>query len=446
MSQTSLFPLPEPGPALGPAPTRPEAARVLRPNRQQLVWEPRTLDASLPEDHPARAIWSLLERLDLAAFYGAIRAVLDRPGRPTTDPQVLLALWLLATVDGVGSARHLARLCAEHDAYRWLCGGVPCNYHLLADFRVGHQAALDALLTQTVASLLAAGAVTLERVAQDGMRVRASAGAASFRRRPTLARCLEAAQEQVARLAAQREHPDPGVTKRQRAARERAARERLERVEAALDYLPQAEALKAAQQQRLAKAERAKVTEARVSTTDPEARVLKMGDGGYRPAFNIELCTDGGGRVIVGAAVTNAGSDAGQARPMEAQVEQRTGRRPGSYLMDGDFAAREDITALEQRGVTVYAPVRQPKSKPEDARYQPRSGDSPEVVAWRARMATADAKARYRQRGGLAEWTNAQARRHGMTQFTVRGMSKVLSVVLLLAVAHNLLCWVRLAA
>jgi len=202
VTEGTVFELAEPQePALAP-PTRPEAARVLRPVREQIQWAPRDLGVAVPEDHPARAIWGLLEKLDLAAFYGSIKAVLDRPGRPTTDPQVLLPLWLLATVEGVGSARRLARLCQEHDAYRWLCGGVPINYHMLSDFRVAHQVApslrsgqaLDDLLAQVVASLMAAGAVTLERVAQDGMRVRASAGAASFRRKSRLKECLETAR------------------------------------------------------------------------------------------------------------------------------------------------------------------------------------------------------------------------------------------------------------
>src|SRR3989304_3035379 len=256
MSQSSLFPLPEPQAAPAPSPTRPEHARVLRPNRQQLQWAPRDLEATVPQEHPARAIWDILEKLNLDAFYGSIKAVLDGPGRPTTDPQVLLALWLLATVQGVGSARQLARLCAEHDAYRWLCGGVPINYHMLSDFRVAKQAALDGLLTEIVASLMKEGAVSLERVAQDGTRVRASAGASSFRRKKTLQACLQDAREQVKRLAEAREHPDLGLTRRQRAAQERAARERLERVERALQCLPELEARKALQRTRAAKAER----------------------------------------------------------------------------------------------------------------------------------------------------------------------------------------------
>ncbi|HLB29522.1 MAG TPA: IS1182 family transposase [Dehalococcoidia bacterium] len=428
-------------------PTRPEAARVLRPVREQIQWAPRDLGVAVPEDHPARAIWGLLEKLDLAAFYGSIKAVLDRPGRPTTDPQVLLPLWLLATVEGVGSARRLARLCQEHDAYRWLCGGVPINYHMLSDFRVAHQAApslrsgqaLDDLLAQVVASLMAAGAVTLERVAQDGMRVRASAGAASFRRKSRLKECLETARAQVQRLAQEREHPDPGVSQR-----ERAARERVKRVERALEYLPQVQAAKERQQQTLAREKREKVTEPRASTTDAKARIMKMPDGGFRPAYNAQLATDRATGIIVGVAVTPEGNDAGQAVPMEEQVVRRTGQHPEAYLMDGGFATREAITILEERGVTVYAPVRLPRNKPEEERHQARYGDSPQVAAWRERMATEEAKVIYKERGATAEWANAQVRLHGLSQFTVRGLAKVTTVLLLVAIAHDLLRWIAL--
>ena len=443
MSEGTLFELPPPEEQAPAPPTRPEEARVLRPVREQLQWVARDLEGSVPQDHPARAIWDLLEKLDLSAFYGAIKAVLERPGRPTTDPQVLLALWLLATVEGVGSARRLDRLCGEHDAYRWLCGGVPINYHMLSDFRVAHQGALDELLTQIVASLMGAGAVTLERVAQDGMRVRASAGAGSFRRRQKLEECLEEAGAQVTRLAHERDHPDPGVNRREQQARERMARERQERVAQALEQLPQVQAAKERQQQTLALGQREKVTQPRASTTDPEARVMKMPDGGYRPAYNVELATDNASGVIVGVDVVNTG-DARQAAPMEEQVVQRTGEHPKAYLMDGGFATREDITTLERRGVTVYAPVRLPRNKPEEERYQPRYEDSPEVVRWRQRMATEEAKAVYRGRGSTAEWANAQVSQHGVTRFTVRGVAKLTSVMLLVAVAHNILRWAAL--
>lgn len=444
MSQERLFELGVSPERVACSPTRPEEARVLRPVREQLQWTARDLEIEVSQGHPARAIWGFLEKLNLAAFYGTIRAVLDRPGRPTTDPKVLLALWLLATVEGVGSARKLARLCEEHDAYRWLCGGVPINYHMLSDFRVAHQGALDELLTQIVASLMAAGAVTLERVAQDGMRVRAGAGAASFRRGEGLMACLKEARKQVERLAKEREHPDPGVSRREQQARERAARERAQRVEQALVYLPQAQAAKERQQKTRSVLERAKVTEPRTSTTDPEARVMKMPDGGFRPAYNVELATDAAQGIIVGVAVTAEGTDAGQSLPMEEQVKRRTGQHPQAYLMDGGFATREAVTGLEERGVTAYAPVRLPRNRPEEERYTPRYEDGPPVVRWRQRMATEEAKAVYKQRGSTAEWVNAQVRQHGVSQFTVRGLAKVFTVMLLVAVVHNILRWAAL--
>ena len=441
MREPTLFAMPEPEPEPVPAPTRREEARLVRPVRDQVEFVPRTLEELVAPGHPARAIWRLLEGLDLGAFYGAIRATLDRPGRPATDPQVLLAVWLLGTVEGVGSARRLARLCAEHDAYRWLCGGVPVNYHTLADFRVAHQGALDDLLTQIVASLLAAGAVRLERVAQDGLRVRAYAGESSFRRKGALERCLQEAQAQVERLARERERPDPGVSGREQAARERAAREREARVRQALAYLPRTQATKARQRAKYSKAKRARVTEPRLSTTDPQARVMKMPDGGFRPAYNVELATDAAEGVIVGVAVTAAGVDAGQAAPMESQVLRRSGRHPQAYLMDGGFATRGDITTLERRGVPVYAPVRLPRNHPPEQRYAPRPGDSAEVGCWRRRMQTAAAQRVYRQRAATAEWANAQLRQHGLGRFTVRGLAKVTTVMLLVAISHNLLRW-----
>lgn len=303
---------------------------MVRPVRNQIEWAPRDLDAVLPENHVARAIWALLERLDLAAFYASIKAVVDGPGRPATDPQVLVALWVLATVDGIGSGRRLARLCAEHDAYRWLRGGVPINHHQLSDFRVAQQQALDDLLTEIVATLLAAGLVTLDRVAQDGVRMRAGAGASSFRRQARLEQHLAAARAQVERLAHERDHPDADGTARERAARERAARERQARVEQALREVPAVQAIKERQRKKLAKAKREKVPEARTSTTDPEARVMKMADGGFRPAFNAEIAADMASQVIVGVAVTNQGTDEGQALLLERQVGERAGRHPGA--------------------------------------------------------------------------------------------------------------------
>ena len=276
---------------------------------------------------------------------------------------MLLGLWLLATVEGIGSARRLARLSEEHDAYRWLRGGVPVNYHLLSDFRVAHRAELDALLTQTIALLLSQELVTLTRVAQDGVRVRAAAGSGSFRRRATLERCLGEAREQVERLAAEREAPDahdPTVSRKQQAARERVARERLDRVEQALAALPALEAITEQQRKKLPKGRRERVGEARASTTDADVRVMKMGDGGFRPALNIQVATDGDSRAILGVEVSQQGSDGGLVTPLEAQVVERAGQHPDEYLVDGGLATRDAITTRAAHDVTVSAPVEPP--------------------------------------------------------------------------------------
>lgn len=311
-------------------------ARVKRPDRRQSLLRPEVIDELIPLDHRARAIVAFVEQLDLSAFYATIKSRGEEPGRPATDPAMLIALWLFATSEGVGSSRQLERLCERDDAYRWICGGVQVNYHTLSDFRGNHGAALDGLLTQVLAALLREGIVTLKRVAQDGVRVRASAGAASFRSARGLRKCLAAAKEQVRRTRQQLDAEDATRSDRQRRAAEHAARERQIRVRKALMQLQELQAGKATQ---------AEADAVRVSTTDPEARVMRMPDGGYRPAFNVQLAVDTGSRAIVGVAVTNNGTDMGQITPMVADVERRTGRKAKEWLADGGYTSLADIQA-----------------------------------------------------------------------------------------------------
>lgn len=403
------------------------APRVREANRAQVELRPVDLEALVPADHRARSVWAFVERLDLSRFYAAIRAVEGGAGRPPADPRILVALWLYATLEGVGSARALARLCEAHDAYRWICGGVSVNYHTLADFRVAHVEALDELLTQSVATLMASGAVTMERVAQDGMRVRASAGAASFRRKKTLKRCLREARAQVERLRREVEEDPRATERRQRAAQERAAREREARVAQALDQLPAVAAKKKPSERE----------QARASTSDPEARVMKMGDGGFRPAYNGQLATDTASQVVVGVAVTNAGTDQGEMGAMLEQLERRYGRRPAEVLVDGGFVKLEDIEQATRAGSTVYAPPMQPRGGSRDPHAaQPRDG--PAVAAWRERMDTAEAKAVYKDRAASAECVNAHSRNRGLRQLPVRGLGKGLAILLWQALAQNL--------
>jgi transposase len=439
---SDLPPVDEPPPK---PPTRRSQARVKRAERRQMEMLPTTLDDQLAEDHPARAIWASLEQVNLEDFYATIEAVEGEAGRPASDPQVLLAVWLLATAQGVGSARQVARLCEEHIAYRWLRAGVPVNYHLLADFRVRHRHELNKLLTQLLAALMTAGLVGLRRVAQDGLRVRANAGAASFRGQAGLTHALDHARTQVERLAHQVDQPERDQSRRQQKARERAARQRLKRVEQALALLPQMTEVKLRQRRTLDQPRRERVTEPRVSTTDPEARVMHMPDGGFRPAYNVQLATDADSQVIVGVSISTRGTDQGEALPMVEQVVGRTDRYPGEYLVDGGFVKRADFTTLERAGVTVYAPLRPPRTRTSGREAAtPRADDSAEVIAWRARMETAAAKTIYRQRGAIAECVNAQVRRHGVLQFGVRGVDNVLSVMLLVAITHNMLRWIAL--
>jgi transposase len=448
------------------------APRLRQAERRQLEMRPYDLDSLLPEDHRARLVWAAVEQLDLAAFYEAIDAREGTAGQPATDPKILLALWVFATSEGIGSARHLERLCTRDHAYLWLCGGVTVNRTMLAEFRVQHGAALDGLLTQLLAVLMNNGLLELQRVAHDGVRVRADAGAASFRRRATLEQHLADAREQVERLRTELDDDPAASTNRERAARERAAEDRKARLEHALREMPEVEALK---DRYRTKAERAaakaiteepstddasvgstssetdgatdeptvvkkrKVGEARVSSTDPEARVMKMGDGGWRPAYNIQLAADTSSRFVVGVAVTNVGNDGGQIVPMLEQLEHRTGRTPAQYLVDGGYAKHDDIDDLDARGITVFCPVPKPRTDAIDPHAR-RPNDSDATAAWRTRMATDEAKQIYVDRAATIETVNADLRRwRGLQQLPVRGATKVRALAMLYALTFNIL-------
>src|SRR5512135_167270 len=437
VQQSTLFELPD-----DPPPCPPTQAAIGRPrlrtaNREQIVFRDAPLDDLLPQDHPARIVWDYVAGLDLGPLLRRIKAVEGGPGRAPIDPKILMALWLYATIEGIGSARALDGLCREHDAFRWLAGDVSTNYHTLADFRTDHVELLNDLLTKSVATLMAEGLVELNRVAQDGMRVRASAGAASFRRRPTLEEALAEAQEQVEALREELEEDPSATDRRQKAARQRAARERVEGIKRALERLPELEARKKPQEK----------DRARGSTTDAEATVMKMADGGFRPASNFQFATDTSSQVIVGAGVEATGSDAGQMVPMVDQVEDRSGKVPPEWLVDGGFAQHDQIEAVSvpEVGCTVYAPVPKPKD-PKVDRFAPKPSDSAAVAAWRERMATDQAKTIYKDRAATAECINALARGRGLIRVLVRGLAKVKAIALWYALAHNVLRAAQLRA
>jgi transposase len=431
------------------------AARLLQPNRSQIELRASDLESLLGEEHLARLVWGYVERQDLSRLNEAIKARGSNAGRAAIDPRILFALWLYAVLSGVGSGREVARLTREHDAYRWICGGVSVNYHALNDFRSCNEALLDEVLTANVAALAAAGAISLQRVAQDGMRVRADAGAASFRRQAALEQHLSEAGELV-REVKQRAKDDPGASSRRaQAARQRAAEDREERIRAALEQLPQVQAAK----RRNSHKGQGGPEHARASSTDADARVMKMGDGGFRPAFNVQLATTCEDQVIVGVAVTNVGSDMGQMAPMVEQVIERAGCTPEQWLVDGGFPAHEQIDAVHEQtqGKTeVIAPVPEPRRKPgktdkdgDDSppmdKHRRKEGDSGPVAQWRERMADDEVKQQYKQRAATAECVNALARNRGLQRMPVRGLSRVRAVAYLYALAHNLMRMVKIA-
>jgi len=441
MTDDRLFDAGEPAPTAPPPPGTP---RLRLPRRDQVEVQMASLDQLLDPDHPARAVWQAVGQLDLSALLGDIRAVAGTAGRDATAPQLLVALWVYATLQGVGSARQLAQLCADHVAYRWLCGGVSVSHKLLSDFRSGRGEALDEVLTRLVGSLLAEGLVTLDEVAQDGMRVRASAGAGSFRRSSRLADCLAAARRQVAALKALADEDPAALPARQQAARQRAAAERQARVERAVAACEQLRTQRAAR----GRSDRTPAEE-RASTTDPEARRMKFADGGFRPGYNVQFGTATASGIIVGVDVVNAGTDGGQLTPMADQVRRRYGVSPVTMLADGGFATLADIDRLATRhGTRLVAPVKDAAKKQAAGQdpYARQPKDSAATAAWRARMGTAAAQAAYRRRAPTAEWVNALCRNRGLRAFPVRGLERCRAVAVLYALAHNLAVVLRWAA
>lgn len=420
-------------------------ARYIKADRKQARWDIVDLDSQLPHDHRARVVWAFVEALDLEALYASIQAREGSAGRPPTDPAIVLGLWLYATLDGVGSARQLERLCTSDAAYRWLCGGAPVNYHGLSDFRTKHEAVLDRLLTDSVSALVLEGVVSLEEIAVDGTKVQANAGRGSFRRAKSLTMIEETARQRVDALRTEVGDDPAAGERRRQAARRRAAEDvasRAGKARAALKSLDEARRKRS----KTHKADEARKSEPRASTTDPQAHRMRFADGAVRAGYNVQLAvlTDSG--IVVGAEVTDRRNDTGLARPMVEQVQRRYRCRPKRLLVDTRYATQSDITALatpdaDGQAVEVYSPVPpdKPTAKPQSQRRREakRRRESEGVTAWRRRMADPDSKAVYQRRSRI-ETVNALLKARTLRVMLVRGIKKVRCIVLLNALAHNL--------
>jgi len=410
------------------------APRLREPRRDQIQLRAVDIDCLIGEDHPARVIWAYVERLDLSELENRIKARDHKPGHPATSPRLLLALWLYTTSDGVGSARALERLCYSHDVYRWLCGGVSVNYHTLADFRVECADLLDRLLGEHLAALAEAGLINLDKLVQDGVRIRASAGASSFRREGTLDRHLAMAQAMVEELKHEVKADPTASNQRVRAAKQRAARERLERVQRAQAALTEIEQKRRQLEDKGGNGKKPK--DPRASITDADARVMKMADAGFRPAYNVQVVSAAGEQIVVTVEVGTNGSDRGLMRPMLERLRVLRGRLPRRHLVDGGFCSGEDIEWAHGEGVEVYCPPTQSKSGVDPC--LPRRGDGPGVLAWRARMGSEAGRAQYQART-ICECIHARWRNWDLRQLTVRGINKVRAVVLGYALTNNIL-------
>lgn len=488
-SQESLFEAdelpsaPEAATAAAAVQSAAAAPRLLEARRDVVELRPFDLEATIAHDHPARAVWAFVQALDLKPLYGQIRSVQGRAGAPAIDPAILMALWLWATVDAVGSAREVVRLCERDDAYRWLCGGVGVNHHTLADFRTAHGEWLDEQLSRSIAALMQRKLVKLDVVAQDGLRVRASAKAASFRRLSKLQELQQQARQQVQALKTELDADSSASTRRKQAARERAAREREQRLAEALQTLQDLEqraaeraAGKASRRKALGHSARSRNDDPppppsapstaepaaagprsadddaktartikaatkrvpRASTTDPQARVMKMADGGFRPAYNVQLAVDEATQLIAAVQVVNEGSDMHCMQPMHANIEQRYSHTPSYWLADGGYPKHEAIEALSLRGTQPVVPPARSRN-PDFDPLAPQTSDTAPLAAWRRLMASTQGQELYKRRAASVECANAQLRRRGLQQLNVRGLLKAKAVALLHALAHNLM-------
>lgn len=402
----------------------PSEVRTREPFGKQARMCFEVLEDVLLPDHRARRLWRVVETLELSEFVRGRKSVKGHAGRDVTSVRVLLTLWLSAISSGVGSAREIERRIGSDDAFRWIVGDKRLGGTVLNEFRTQRSGALDLLFSTVLGTLMHQGRLSLDLVAQDGTRVRASASAPSFRQEKSLEECREQARWHVKATLA--EADDPDATDAEKRGREAAARGSARRVEEAILVVKE-----------LATEGKKKP---RASTTDPEARVMKMGDGGFRPAYNVQLATagspEGGPRTIVGVRVTNLGSDVGSIAPRLGAIERRTGALPKTLLADGGHLKFDCLRTAEAKGVVVLMPVPPPSKDPQSLRG---AYDAP-LAAFRARMETPEAKELYRARAGLAELPNAHFKgRLGLGQFLVRGLANVTRVALLTGLAFNLL-------
>lgn len=416
--------------------------RIRNANRNQIEFKISSIDDLIPETHRARDVWEFVSQLDLTVFSDNIKVLEGNGGPATLDPKIAMSLWLFATLNGIYSARQIAQLCKEHHAYIWICGGASVNYHSISDFRTQDNDKFRKLLQESIAIIWKSGIFQPEEVAQDGTRVRASAGLNSLRTEQSLERYLIEAENLIKNLEKELATNPSALSLRQRAANERAVRERKARIEKAKSELENYKTARAEECKRNHKKfsddDSKKI---KLSITDPECRNMKMATGGYRPAYNVQYATSTDKKVVVGVDVVNT-QDPGTLVPMMQQVSENLAaigcQMPSKWLADSAYSNKTDVNQASEKypETVLYSP---PMSNQKVDALSPRQGDSPAMSELRARMGTEEAEVIYKKRCSTAEFTNAVTKNRGMDEFLLKGLTKVKNMAIIFAVVHNML-------
>ena len=324
-----------------------------RIDREQLSWVDIDVDRLIGLDHKARLIWEAVSRLDVSQFEAAAQTFEEEGGRPAWPPELLISVWLYAYTLGVPSARALERMMSYEPGLRWLTGLEVINHHTLSSFRVAHGEALNHLFAQQLALLEQEGLVDWSVLMQDGTKVQARASKWSYHRGAHIRERVDVAREAIEVLDAAAQPATGEAEQRVQAAQRRAATERLARMEAAL----------AALEERAEQAPASRREEVRVSVTEPDARKMKQSDGGWRLSYNVQTTTAAAaGKFVVGVAVTSSETDVHELVPALERIEQ-PGRTVRQVVADGGYVSRENVEAVEGKGIALVAPWEEARAR-----------------------------------------------------------------------------------
>jgi transposase len=415
--------------------------KLKTPCRDQFEMRTGTLNQLLPENHKARNVWEFIEKMDTGLCFEDINTFRGHSGRPASSPKILLALWVYSILDGNSSARKLEELCKNHKAYEWICGGVPVNRTMLAEFRSSNPSKFEDLLTNCLAVMVKSNLLNDEDFAQDGTKVKANAGGNSFRREDSLKKLKKSLQKRIQDLDEEMATNPNAYENRKNAEKMRHEVERKKRVDEALKNLHLTREAKIVSGKKCRHSpSRIDLKEVRASVTDPEARRMKMGDGGFRIAFNVQFATGVTSKVIYGVDVMNT-LDPGTAPKMIKQVCERLElcglAKPKNWIADAAYSGKNDINEVARLypEINYYAP---PSAKDKMASKKIQKNDSAAVIEWRNKIGTEEIENMYKNRASTAEFSNAQVKNRGLGKFSLRNLIRVKCEVLLHAISQNI--------